>query len=286
VFTIADPSSVWLLANVRETDSGSVRVGQAMDVHVPAYPKRVFKARVNYVAALVDPVTHRLPVRAEIENLDGALKPEMFASFRILTGEATDSPAVPESAVVYEGDLAHVWVLAYGGLLAYRAIRTGRTSEGLIEVLDGLKAGERIVKLLVHAANRRAAARALAAACAAVEVWPVRTNAAFLARLAGDAAFPTGEEIQALVQRLSERLGRHLERRGWLVRDAESSHLNFEPRAADDGLADLQGRSPTASRWVRSGAVRRSRCKAYPRQRLRTAPIGWRSAPGSRCTPA
>ncbi len=97
---------------------------------------------------------------------------------------------------------------------------------------------------------------------------------------------PTREEIQALAQRLSERLGRHLERRGWLVRDAESSHLNFEPRAEDDGLADLQGRSPTASRWVRTGAARRSRCKAYPRQRLRTAPIGWHSAPGSRCTPA
>jgi hypothetical protein len=56
---------------------------------------------------------------------------------------------------------------------------------------------------------------------------------------------PTREEIQALVQRLSERLGRHLERRGLLVRDAESSHLNFEPRAEDDGLADLQGHSIT-----------------------------------------
>jgi hypothetical protein len=56
---------------------------------------------------------------------------------------------------------------------------------------------------------------------------------------------PTREEIQALVQRLSERLGRHLERRGWLVRDAEHSHLNFEPRAEDDGLADLQGHSIT-----------------------------------------
>jgi hypothetical protein len=47
------------------------------------------------------------------------------------------------------------------------------------------------------------------------------------------------------VQRLSERLGRHLERRGWLVRDAESSQLNFEPRAEDDGLADLPGHSIT-----------------------------------------
>jgi len=69
----------------------------------------------------------------------------MFATFRILTGEATQSPAVPESAVVYEGNAAHVWVASGDGLLAYRAIRTGRSSHGLIEVVDGLKPGERIV---------------------------------------------------------------------------------------------------------------------------------------------
>jgi cobalt-zinc-cadmium efflux system membrane fusion protein len=144
VFTIADPSSVWLLANVRESDSGRVRLGQTMEVRVAAHPARVFKARVTYVAALVDPNTHRLPVRAEIDNRDGALKPEMFASFRILTSDASDSAAVPEAAVVYEGDAAHVWVVA-GDLLAYRSIRTGRSGDGLIEVVDGLKPGEHIV---------------------------------------------------------------------------------------------------------------------------------------------
>jgi membrane fusion protein, heavy metal efflux system len=122
-----------------------VRLGQAVEVRVLAYPKRTFKARVTYVAAVVDPVTHRLPVRAVIENLDGALKPEMFANFRILTSDASDAPAVPESAVVYEGELAHVWVLSGDGLLAYRSIHTGRYNDGLVEVLDGLKPGERIV---------------------------------------------------------------------------------------------------------------------------------------------
>jgi cobalt-zinc-cadmium efflux system membrane fusion protein len=145
VFTIADPSSVWLLANVREADSASVRLGQVMIVHVPAYPKREFEARVTYVAALVDAVTHRVPVRAEIENRDRALKPEMFATFRIQTSDATQSPAIPEAAVVYEGDAAHVWVVQGEGLLAYRPIRTGRDNDGLVEVLEGLKPGERIV---------------------------------------------------------------------------------------------------------------------------------------------
>jgi membrane fusion protein, heavy metal efflux system len=145
VFTVADPSSVWLLANVREADSGSVQLGQVMDVHVAAYPKRTFVARITYVAALIDSVTHRLPVRAEIDNRDRALKPEMFANFRIQTSAVSQSPAIPEAAAVYEGDAAHVWVLQGEGLLAYRAIRTGRTSDGLVEVQDGLKPGERIV---------------------------------------------------------------------------------------------------------------------------------------------
>jgi cobalt-zinc-cadmium efflux system membrane fusion protein len=145
VFTIADPSSVWLLANVRETDAGLMKLGQSVEVRVLAYPKRAFKARLTYVAALVDAVTHRLPVRAEIENRDGALKPEMFANFRILTADASESPAVPEAAVVYEGNAAHVWVVAGDDLLSLRAIHTGRSNDGLIEVLDGLKPGERVV---------------------------------------------------------------------------------------------------------------------------------------------
>ena len=145
VYTIADPSNVWLLANVRETDAGLVHLGQAVEVHVLAYPNRPFKARVTYVAAELDPITHRLPVRAEIDNRDGALKPEMFATFRILTGDAAEAPAVPEGAVVYEGNAAHVWVVAGEGLLAYRAIRTGRSNDGLVEVLDGLKPGEQVV---------------------------------------------------------------------------------------------------------------------------------------------
>ncbi len=144
MFTIADPTSVWLIANVRQTDAALVRVGQAVEVHLPAYPERVFKARLVYVSALVDPVTHRIPVRAEIDNHDGALKPEMFANFRILTSDATQSPAVPEAAVVYEGEAAHVWVLD-GALIAYRAIKTGRVEGGMVEVVEGLKPGERVV---------------------------------------------------------------------------------------------------------------------------------------------
>jgi cobalt-zinc-cadmium efflux system membrane fusion protein len=145
MFTIADLSSVWLVANVRESDAGQVHRGQRVEVSVFAYPGRRFEARVVYVAPTIDPATHRLPVRAVIDNTDGALKPEMFASFRILTSEGTQAPGVPEGAVVYEGEAAHVWVLQPDQSLVIRPIRAGRTSDGFVEVLEGLKPGERIV---------------------------------------------------------------------------------------------------------------------------------------------
>ncbi|HEX4240601.1 MAG TPA: efflux RND transporter periplasmic adaptor subunit [Steroidobacteraceae bacterium] len=145
VYTIADPSSVWLLANVRETDAGLVKVGQTAEVHVLAYPKRVFTARLTFVSALVDPNTHRLPVRAEIDNRDGALKPEMFASFRILTSDTAESPAVPQSAVIHEGEAAHVWMLTPDGLLKLTEVHCGRTLDGLVEVTEGLRVGDKVV---------------------------------------------------------------------------------------------------------------------------------------------
>ena len=145
VYTVADVGTVWLVANVRETGAASVRRGQPVEVRVAAYPGRTFVARVTSVAATVDPATHRVTVRAEIDNKDGALKPEMFASFRILTGAAAQSPGVPEAAVVYEGDSAHVWVVHDGQSIEYRSIKPGRTIDGWVEVRDGLAAGEQIV---------------------------------------------------------------------------------------------------------------------------------------------
>lgn len=145
VFAIGDLSTVWLVANVRETDAPFVHVGDPVEVSVLAYPGRLFDARLAYVAPSIDPVTRRLPVRAEVDNRDGALKPQMFAHFSIVTGGATTAPAVPEAAIIHEGDTARVWVAGDGKTLALRQIRTGRGHDGLVEVLAGLSPGETVV---------------------------------------------------------------------------------------------------------------------------------------------
>jgi membrane fusion protein, heavy metal efflux system len=145
VYTIGDLKTVWLIANVREGDSALMHLGTPVEVRVPAYPDQVFDARISWVASAIDPNTHRLSVRADVANPDGALKPTMFANFTIVTGAAATAPAVPRSAIVYEGDAARVWVAPSGDLLALREIRTGRTSGDMVEVVEGLSPGEKVV---------------------------------------------------------------------------------------------------------------------------------------------
>ena len=100
VFIVGDLSTVWLLAFVRETDVPKLNIGEALDFEVLAYPDRVFTARISWIAPGIDPNTHRLPVRADVANPDGALKPMMFASFSIITGDPVTMPAISQSPTV------------------------------------------------------------------------------------------------------------------------------------------------------------------------------------------
>jgi membrane fusion protein, heavy metal efflux system len=145
LFTIADLSSLLLVANVRESAAPLMKRGQLLEVHVPAYPGRTFRGKINFVAPSLDPTTHRLQVQAEVENPDGALKPEMFADFSIITSDEEKAPAVPQDSVVYEGDYARVWVARGDNLLELRQVRTGRANGDMVEVIGSLKPGDTVV---------------------------------------------------------------------------------------------------------------------------------------------
>lgn len=145
VYSIGDLSTLWLIGNVREADAPLVRVNAVVEVRVMALPGRTFNARLSWVAPSIDPTTHRLAVRAEVQNPDGLLKPTMFATFFVHTGADRVSPAVPEQAVVYEGEEARVWIAHRDKSLGLRDIKPGRTQDGEIEALSGVRPGERIV---------------------------------------------------------------------------------------------------------------------------------------------
>ncbi len=145
VFVIGDLGTVWLAAYVRETDAPLVRVGQPIYFTVLAYPDRAFPATIGYVAASLDPTSRRLPVRATVDNSAGLLKPEMFASVKILTGESDATVAVPRDAIIYEDDTARVWVVRDDKGIELHRIKVGLTNGNMVEVLDGLEPSDRVI---------------------------------------------------------------------------------------------------------------------------------------------
>ena len=144
-FTVGDLSSVWLIASVREFEAPKVTVGQSVKFRVLAFPDRTFAAKVTYVAASVEPATRRVLVRAQIDNTAGLLKPEMYASVRIATGDGEKSAGVPREAVIYEADKARVWVIAGDGSVSLRQVTTGIVNGTNLQIKSGLAVGERVV---------------------------------------------------------------------------------------------------------------------------------------------
>jgi cobalt-zinc-cadmium efflux system membrane fusion protein len=151
LLTIADLSTVWLVAQLAESEAGAVKLGDAVTVTTPAYPGRQFRATIDNIAAALDPATHRLPVRASVANPGDMLKPQMFASFAIqrAPGGAHAGPAggvlVPSQAVIHEGDGARVWLSLGHGLLRAQAVTVADSADGFDTITAGLKPGDRIV---------------------------------------------------------------------------------------------------------------------------------------------
>jgi membrane fusion protein, heavy metal efflux system len=144
-FIIGDLSTVWLVAYVRESEAPNVHVGQAVHFTVLAFPNRVFPANISFVATSLDTGTRRLLVRATIDNSRHLLRPEMFASVTILTGEGDNSLAVPREAIIYDGNIAHVWVTRDDKSVERRDIKTGLSNGQMIQVIEGLRRGESVV---------------------------------------------------------------------------------------------------------------------------------------------
>lgn len=145
VFVVGDLSTVWLTAFVRESDAAAVCIGQDITVNVMALPGRPLTAKINYVAAAIDPSTRRLLVRATIDNKDGLLKPEMFANVTIYSAGDRAAPAVPKQSLIYEGDQVRVWVAREDKSVELRQIKIGLINGNLVEVTSNLKPGEQII---------------------------------------------------------------------------------------------------------------------------------------------
>jgi cobalt-zinc-cadmium efflux system membrane fusion protein len=145
-YTVADLSTMWMLANVIETDAPAYKLGQEVEVRVPAYPDKVFKGHVTALGAMIDPNTHRQMVRSEIDDPRHLLRSGMLASFIIRVGDPVRSLAVPAEGVVREGDgTMTVWSTKDGRRFTKRTVRTGKQQDGWTQILEGLSPEETVV---------------------------------------------------------------------------------------------------------------------------------------------
>ena len=105
--TIADPKHLWFVGSVFEQDIGKIHVGDTFHLKVESFPERDFVAKANYVGASIDPTTHALVIRAEIDNSDGLLKPEMFVTGTLEVG-TTNAVVIPTSALIQARNARYV----------------------------------------------------------------------------------------------------------------------------------------------------------------------------------
>jgi cobalt-zinc-cadmium efflux system membrane fusion protein len=142
-YSVADTSVKWMLANVTESDSPLVHVGQPVEVTVPAYPGRAFKGKIDRTGATVDPNTHRVTIRAEIADSKNELRPGMLANFTIRVQEPVEAAAIAVNGVVREGDgTTTTWVTADRHRFVQRKVKVGLQADGQYQVLEGLQRGE------------------------------------------------------------------------------------------------------------------------------------------------
>jgi membrane fusion protein, copper/silver efflux system len=144
LYTIVDLSRVWIVADVFEYEAPNVRVGQLARVTLESLPGRTLSARVEFIQPQIDPATRTLRVRLSVPNPGLALKPDMYADVEL----AVNMPAkvtVPAEAVLDTGLKQTVFVDRGNGFFERRQVTVGERGGNSIEILSGLKAGERIV---------------------------------------------------------------------------------------------------------------------------------------------
>lgn len=145
-YTIADTSTMWMVANVIENDAPLLQIGQNVSVRVAAFPDREFNGKIIVLGTAIDPSTRRVFARCIVDNPDNLLRSGMFATFVITTGAPIRAPAVPQNALVREMDgSTSAWTTTDSKHFIRKSVSTGMRQHNLVEIKSGLRPGEQLV---------------------------------------------------------------------------------------------------------------------------------------------
>ncbi len=144
LMTIMDPTILWVDAEIYERDISKIKVGQKVNVTVPAYPSVIFPGKLSYISDELDDETRTIKVRTEVSNRDLRLKPGMFASIDIFLSNQSKALAVPCEAVLDDHDEQIVFV-AVNGEYVPSVVDVGSRQNGFYEIRGGIEEGDRVV---------------------------------------------------------------------------------------------------------------------------------------------
>ena len=144
IVTIADLSEIKLDFAIPETMLSAVSEGLPIEAQAAAYPGVPFRGTITTINPLVDPQTRSVMIRARLPNPDRRLRPGMLMTVAI-EAAPRDRLGVPELSVISEGDARYVFAIGPDGKVKRRTVRMGARQNGIVEVLEGLRPGERVV---------------------------------------------------------------------------------------------------------------------------------------------
>jgi Cu(I)/Ag(I) efflux system membrane fusion protein len=145
LYRIADLSRVWAYVDVYENELAWVQVGDEAEMQVKSLPGRTFRGKISYVYPYLERKTRTVKVRLEFENSDLALKPNMFVNVTLFPKRQVDAVVIPGEAVIRSGMREKVFVVRGPGKFEPREVKTGVVSGGLVQVIEGVSAGEEVV---------------------------------------------------------------------------------------------------------------------------------------------
>lgn len=145
IYTISDPTDLWVLAEVKERDIGALRVGQEATFSVLAYPGETFRGNVVLIGNRVETQSRTLEARIEVNNADGRLKPGMFADVEITTTALNGVLIISDEALQTLADEQIVFVALSETKFEKRVVEVGLERRGRVQIMSGLKPGDKVV---------------------------------------------------------------------------------------------------------------------------------------------
>lgn len=142
---IADLGTVWVVADLFEAEASNVHEGAEAQVTSPSIPDLTLEGRVDMVSSVVDPERHTVPIRVRLPNVDGALRPNVFARVRFGVSHGAGAVEVPASALVTDGEHQYVYYQTKPGTFTRREVVAGSVHDGRVPILRGLQSGDTIV---------------------------------------------------------------------------------------------------------------------------------------------